>query len=91
MSNIKRTLFVFSVDGILCKEYQVILDTLSRVLDAKMEEPIFTLRSGLMDRLQLRSRVLTPDATQSSGSKSLPELRAILGVRFIIGLGAINS
>ena len=54
------SLFVLSVDGMMGKEALVVLATFSRVMTAKINEPIFTSQDGLKTGLKLWLRGSIP-------------------------------
>ena len=69
-SNIKKSIFVLSVDGVMGKEAQVVLATLSQLMASKMEEPVsYVLRVGLTARFQSRSRCHAPGCSTDIGSQ----------------------
>ena len=45
--------FIISVDGMMVNEAQVVLDTLSRLMDAKMEETILHVKGWVNDRITI--------------------------------------
>ena len=54
-SNRKKYMFILSVNGMVGKEAQVVLATLSRLMASKMEEPVsYVLRVGLTAGFQSR-------------------------------------
>ena len=81
--------FVLLVDGMVGKEVQVILATLSQLMATKMDEPISYVKGWVTVQIN-GCKVVLPIAPRISSPKSLVDLVTRLCVGFSIGFITIK-